>query len=113
MKINFALNKQRHQYNVALENQRAANNKSLAKYKDDLERAQFRDQNRMVEMMNKMQVLQGKEGTTSANVNKDGELDSDTDVIAKNQEQILNYRNKWNEDAVSTSLRIFESINGK
>ena len=108
----FALNKQRHQYNVALENQRAANNRSLAKYKDDLERAQFRDQNRMVEMMNKMQVLQGEKGTTSANVNKDGELDSDTDVIAKNQEQILNYRNKWNEDAVSTSLRIFESING-
>ena len=108
----FALNKQKHQYNVALENRRASNNRSLAKYKDDLERAQIQDQNRMVEMMNKMQVLQGEAGTTSAKVNKEGELDADTDVVAEQDQNMLKLKNKLNQDMTSTSLRIFEAING-
>ena len=108
----FALNKQKHQYNVALENRRASNNRSLAKYKDNLERAQIQDQNRMVEMMNKMQVLQGETGTTSAKVNKKGELDKNTDVIAEQDQNMLKLKNKLNQDMTSTSLRIFEAING-
>ena len=66
----------------------------------------------MVEMMNKMQVLQGEAGTTSAKVNEKGELDRDTDVIADQDQNMLKLKNKLNQDMTSTSLRIFEAING-